>query len=73
MNTCPITVRAQSGRAAKARTASSATSADRTFTAGMIMCAIWFSAATMLICQAQSSDIVPYRFTSKQVFLTPGR
>jgi hypothetical protein len=73
MNTRPITVRAQSGRGAKARAASATMSADRTFTAGMIMCAIWFSAATMLICQAQRSDLVAYRFTSKQVFLIPGR
>jgi hypothetical protein len=73
MNTHPITVRMQSGRGAKARAASAAMSADRTFTAGMIMCAIWFSAATMLICQAQKSDIVAYRLTSKQVVFAPGR
>jgi len=73
MNTRSMTVRAQSGRGAKARAASATMSADRTLTAGMIMCAIWFSAATMLICQAQKSDIVAYRFTSQQVFLIPGR
>ena len=37
-----------------------------------MMCIIWLSAATMLICQAQKSDLVGNRFALKQVFLVPG-
>lgn len=47
-------------------------SADRTFRTGVMMCVIWFSAATMLICQAQKTDLVGNRFAPKQVFLVPG-
>ena len=55
------------------RSATSATmSADRMFKTGVIMCVIWLSAATMLISQAQKTELVGNRFAAKQVFLVPG-
>jgi hypothetical protein len=68
MTTCLSTMNAQRRRPA----ASTTMSADRTFRTGVMMCVIWFSAATMLICQAQKSDLVGNRFALKQVFLVPG-
>jgi hypothetical protein len=68
MTTCLSTMNAQRRRPA----ASTTMSADRTFRTGVMMCVIWFSAATMLICQAQKSDLVGNRFALKQIFLVPG-
>ena len=70
MTTCPSTINAQRRRPAE--TTSQTMSADRTFKTGVMMCIIWLSAATMLICQAQKSDFVGSRFALKQVFLVPG-
>ena len=70
MTTCPSTINAQRRR--PAATTSQTMSADRTFRTGVMMCVIWFSAATMLICQAQKTDLVGNRFAPKQVFLVPG-
>ena len=70
MTACPNTMNAQRRR--PAATTSQTMSADRTFRTGVMMCVIWLSAATMLICQAQKSDLVGNRFALKQVFLVPG-
>jgi len=70
MTTCPSTMNAQRRR--PAATTSQTMSADRTFKTGVMMCIIWLSAATMLICEAQKSDFVGSRFALKQVFLVPG-
>jgi len=70
MTTRPSTMNAQRRR--PAATTSQTMSADRTFKTGVMMCIIWLSAATMLICQAQKSDFVGSRFALKQVFLVPG-
>jgi hypothetical protein len=76
MTTHPSTVNAQPGSATRSATRSatkSATmSADQIFKTGVIMCIIWLSAATMLISQAQKTELVGNRFAAKQVFIVPG-
>jgi hypothetical protein len=71
MTTCLSTMNAQRRR--PAASTSQTMSADRTFKTGVMMCIIWLSAATMLICQAQNTDLVGNSFALKQVFLVPGR
>ena len=70
MTTCPSTMNAQRRRPAASTSETMPT--DRTFRTGVMMCIIWLSAATMLICQAQKTDLVGNRFALKQVFLIPG-
>ncbi len=77
MTTHPSTVNAQprsaSPRSATRSATKSATmSADQVFKTGVIMCIIWLSAATMLISQAQKTELVGNRFAAKQVFVVPG-
>ena len=70
MTACPSTMNAQRRRPAASTSETMPT--DRTFRTGVMMCIIWLSAATMLICQAQKTDLVGNRFALKQVFLIPG-
>jgi hypothetical protein len=70
MTTCPSTMNAQRRRPAASTSETMPT--DRTFRTGVMMCIIWLSAATMLICQAQKTDLVGNRFAPKQVFLVFG-
>ena len=70
MTACPSTMNAQRRRPAASTSETMPT--DRTFRTGVMMCIIWLSAATMLICQAQKTDLVGNRFAPKQVFLVFG-
>jgi hypothetical protein len=80
MTTHPSTVNAKprlaarlvARSAARSATKSATMSADQIFKTGVIMCIIWLSAATMLISQAQKTELVGNRFAAKQVFVVPG-